>query len=103
MNAVDTPGRDEELDRLRAELADWRRRAEIAEAVSVERLARAETAEMALQAARSALQVGGPAAPVAVAAEPTAGTGAQDVGEPVPPPPPVSLRERWRRYIESVN
>jgi multidrug resistance efflux pump len=105
MNAVDTSARDEELDRLRAELAEWRRRAEIAEAVSAERLARAENAETALEAARSALGVGRPTGSQAASeaapgtTEPTTGT----AGEPVAPPPPRSLRERWRSYIESVN
>lgn len=101
MNAVDTPRRDTEIDRLRAELSEWRRRAEIAEAVAVERLARAETAEKALEAARSALRVGEPAA--ASPAPPKPGAGPQDAGEPALPLAGRSLRERWRRYIDSVN
>ena len=101
MNAVDTPGPTQELDRLRAALAEWRRRAEVAEAVALERLTRAETAERALAAAEAALRaVGGgtPTAPAGGGSEPEAEQAAER-----PAPPPRSLRERWRRYVESIN
>jgi len=105
MKGVDHAQRDEELDRLRSELAEWRRRAEVAEAVSAERLTRAETAEMALQATNAALRTAG-------------GTGAtgKAVSGTRPPPDrtapsapdapagrPRTLRERWRRYVDSIN
>lgn len=80
----------DEIDRLRAERDEWRRRAEVAEAVAAERLARAETAERALRA--------GPPAPP----PPPADLGA------LPPPDaaprrPASLIERWRRYTDSLS
>ncbi len=95
----------EELDRLRTERDDWRRRAEVAEAVAAERLARAETAERALATAEAALasraQVG-PAAPAAPL--PTAdGPPARDVATPAEPVRPRSLLERWRRYTDTIN
>lgn len=106
---MDTPPTDAEVDRLRAEAADWRRRAEIAEAIAAERLTRAETAEMALDAARSALEaVGDPATSGIRTARPTATpapgpkTG-PEAAAAAAPPAGRSLRERWRRYIESVN
>ncbi len=101
MKAVDIPGPNEEIARLRAELAYWRRRAEVAEAVSSERLARAETAEKALEAARAALRTVGATTsttPRAGAPEP----GPEPTAEP-PASPPRSLRERWRRYVDSIN
>lgn len=79
----------DDIDRLRAEVAEWRRRAEVAEAVSAERLARAETAERALEAIRTR-----PSADLA---------GAPERADAQAGPPPRSMRERWRRYIESVN
>jgi hypothetical protein len=92
---------DDDLDRLRAELGEWRRRAEVAEAVAAERLARAETAERALRAAEVALSA------------PRAGgrPGGDEAADPddLPPPAageparPATLRERWRRYTETIN
>src|SRR5439155_3845322 len=86
---------EDNVDRLRAELEEWRRRAEVAEAVAAERLARAETAEGALRAAEAAL----------TAARGWAGQ--LDAGLPPPPPPerprPASLLERWRRYTDTIN
>jgi len=83
----------DEIDRLRAERDEWRRRAEVAEAVAQERLARAETAERALRAAEAAL------------ASPPEPTG--DLPSPPPTPTeskrPASLLERWRRYTDTLN
>lgn len=88
----------DEIDRLRTELHEWRRRAEVAEAIAVERLARAESAERALRAAEAALTKGGDARPGA------SGTGATRAAEtPGEPPRPATLRERWRRYTETIN
>ncbi len=86
----------EDVDQLRAARDDWRRRAEVAEAIAAERLARAETAERALRAAEVALAGGGsriepaPAEPV----EPS---------QPAEPKRPASLLERWRRYTDTLN
>ena len=107
----------DEVDRLRAELDEWRRRAEVAEAVAVERLARAETAERALRAAEVALASRGPSGPqsgVAGPSGPQSGVAgpqaAAQAGQPptgTPPPAaerrPASLLERWRRYTETIN
>jgi len=91
----------DELDRLRDELDEWRRRAEVAEAVAVERLARAETAERALRTAEAA--VGGRSAAQPAPRPPG------DVHD-LPPGPaaetpkrPASLVERWRRYTDTIN
>jgi hypothetical protein len=80
----------DEIDRLRTERDEWRRRAEVAEAVAAERLARAETAEQALRA--------GPAAPPPPPAD-------FDALPPpdAPPKRPASLIERWRRYTDSLS
>ena len=92
----------DEIDRLRSERDEWRRRAEVAEAVAAERLARAETAERALRAAEVALasQTGGvppaAAAPGGDTAQPPEPAGGE-------PRRPASLRERWRRYTETIN
>lgn len=88
---------EDEFERLRAERDEWRRRAEVAEAVAAERLARAETAERALRAT----EVPRPA-PTLPASEPT------DLTGPLPEPPaapkrPASLMERWRRYTDTLN
>ncbi|MDQ6727051.1 MAG: hypothetical protein M3066_12920 [Actinomycetota bacterium] len=94
----------EELERLRAEVAEWRRRAEVAEAVAAERLARAESAEKALAATEAARRVSEPAIDAAV--DPAVVAPCPSGGEPVAVEPaarPRSLRERWRRYIDSVN
>jgi len=88
----------DETDSLRAELDEWRRRAEVAEAIAVERLARAESAERALRAAEAALAKGGDARPRSSGAEAT--RAAQASAEP---PRPATLRERWRRYTETIN
>lgn len=89
----------EEIERLRAERDEWRRRAEVAEAVAAERLARAETAEHALRAAEAAL-AGHPSTqpPVAAVEEPAPAAAA-----PAEPRRPATLRERWRRYTETLN
>lgn len=87
----------EEFDRLRDELAEWRRRAEVAEAIATERLARAETAERALRSAEASLSV------------PTNDGLPTGVISPLPDPPPApakrpaSLIERWRRYTDTLN
>jgi hypothetical protein len=85
-----------EVDRLRAERDEWRRRAEVAEAVATERLARAEAAERALATAEAA---------VARARPPggTAGPGGSDAGDAGTTPRPKSLLERWRRYTDTIN
>lgn len=90
----------DDIDRLRAERDEWRRRAEVAEAVAVERLARAESAERALRAAELALTKAG--------GSPARPSGAGDAPvEPGPAGPtaarPATLRERWRRYTETIN
>ena len=85
----------DEVNQLRAERDEWRRRAEVAEAVAAERLARAETAEHALRTAEAALAGHPstlPAAPAVQAAPP-----------PAEPRRPASLLERWRRYTETLN
>lgn len=88
----------DDIDSLRAELQEWRRRAEVAEAVASERLARAESAERALRAAEIALTRAGDA-PVR-----PAGAGDPAVTQtPGAPPRPATLRERWRRYTETIN
>lgn len=116
----------DELDSLRQELDEWRRRAEVAEAIAAERLARAETGERALRAAEARADAaeaisaerlaraeaaeravrGGQAAMSnpAAAGPPTGGI------TPLPDPPPApaerrpaSLLERWRRYTDSLN
>lgn len=86
----------DEIDQLRAERDEWRRRAEVAEAVAAERLARAETAEHALRAAEAALAGHPstlPADAPAIHAAPA----------PAEPRRPASLLERWRRYTETLN
>ena len=88
----------DDIDSLRAELQEWRRRAEVAEAVAEERLARAESAERALRAAEIALTKAGDAS-----VRP-ASTGDPAVTQAVGAPPrPATLRERWRRYTETIN
>ncbi len=82
----------EDLEQLRAEREEWRRRAEVAEAVADERLARAETAERALRAAEAAL-AGGAGRPSSPAPE----------AAPAEPKRPASLLERWRRYTDTLN
>jgi hypothetical protein len=86
-----------EVDSLRAERDEWRRRAELAEAVGAERLARAETAERALAAAEAVLATSRlpPTASPKQAAAPAPA--------PAPEPRPKSLRERWRRYTDTIN
>ena len=87
----------EETDRLRAERDEWRRRAEVAEAIAAERLARAEAAEHALLAAEAAL-----------AGHPSALPADAPRAMPAPveeaaPRRPASLLERWRRYTDTLN
>jgi hypothetical protein len=106
--ATDMPPEDE-IDRLRAELEEWRRRAEVAEAVAAERLARAENAERAVRAAEAALATR-PIPPLRpspdrTGAAPTA-EGETPGSEPAgtaEPKRPASLLERWRRYTETIN
>ena len=87
----------EDVAQLRSELEEWRRRAEVAEAIAAERLVRAETAERALRAAEAALAGRATPAPQAgeAAAPPAAAAG--------PERRPASLLERWRRYTETIN
>lgn len=87
----------DEFDRLREELQEWRRRAEVAEAIAAERLARAETAERALRAAETALSRGAETGPS------TALTAPLPDPPPVPVKRPASLLERWRRYTDTLN
>lgn len=93
----------DEIDRLRAERDEWRRRAEVAEAVAGERLARAEIAERALRATEAALTPTStpPARRPAPARVLDDRTGADDTE--VEPPRAATLRERWRRYTETIN
>ena len=101
---------EEEIDRLQAELEEWRRRAEVAEAIAAERLARAENAELALRALRAAeagQARGTTPAPPPVGAGP-AGASEPEIHGGEPPAPaepkrPASLLERWRRYTETIN
>ncbi len=86
----------EEIDQLRAERDEWRRRAEVAEAVAAERLARAETAEHALRAAEAAL-AGHPST------LPADGPAVHAAPAPAEPRRPASLLERWRRYTDTLN
>jgi hypothetical protein len=79
----------DEVDRLRGERDEWRRRAEVAEAVATERLARAEAAERALATAEAAL-----------------GSRSENpvtVSDTQAAPRPKSLLERWRRYTDTIN
>ena len=97
---------EDELETLRAERDEWRRRAEVAEAVAAERLARAENAERALRAAEAALGRESVPGSRPAAAPPTPADAAPDSGEPRPgaePKRPASLLERWRRYTETIN
>lgn len=89
-------GMENDVDRLRSERDEWRRRAEVAEAVAAERLSRAETAERALRAAETAL---------AGAGEPADSHAGGPSGGPPPAEPrrPASLLERWRRYTDTLN
>lgn len=89
--------RDDEIERLRTERDEWRRRAEVAEAVAAERLARTETAERALRTAEAALGERPPAQDTASGPEPA------EPAEPAEPKRPASLIERWRRYTETIN
>ena len=99
----------DELAALRAELAEWRRRAETVEAISAERLARAETAERALRAAETALRAldraaPAPPAPASRRTAPAQGSGTEQAAEPAPEETgPRSLREWWRRYTDSLT
>ena len=88
----------DEIDRLRTELQEWRRRAEVAEAIAVERLARAESAERALRAAEGAVAKGRDARP-----RPSGKDASKAPQAPVEPTRPATLRERWRRYTETIN
>jgi hypothetical protein len=100
---------EEQLERLRGEVAQWRRRAEVAEAVAAERLARAETAERALQAAEAALRRDVPSSRASVASggpvrpEPTRPSEATEPAEPERAVGPRSWLDRWRRYTDSIS
>lgn len=96
---------DDLVSRLRAEVADWRRRAEMAEAIASERLARAQSAERALDAAEAALQRLAPAAGAGGPVDAPVSPAAPEPGAPEPaqPPPPRSWLERWRRYTDSIT
>ena len=90
----------DETERLRAERDEWRRRAEVAEAVAAERLARAEAAEQALLAAEAAFAAGQPSSlPADLGARSTAPAPEDDSA----PRRPASLLERWRRYTDTLN
>jgi hypothetical protein len=91
----------EEIDRLRADRDEWRRRAEVAEAVAAERLARAEAAEHALLAAEAAL-AGHPSSLPADAPR-AAPASAPAEAEETTHRRPASLLERWRRYTDTLN
>ena len=96
-HVTEMPPQDD-IDSLRAELQEWRRRAEVAEAIAAERLARAESAERALRAAEAVLTKGGDAPVGRATTNDPAVTQA-----PGAPPRPATLRERWRRYTETIN
>lgn len=102
--ADDLPTADDrptdDVARLQAERDEWRRRAEVAEAVAAERLARAEAAERALTAAEAGLTAGTGRATGGTAAAPPAEPTAD---EPAAAPRPRSLIERWRRYTDTLN
>ena len=68
--------------------------------MAAERLARAETAERALRAAEAAL-AGRP--PAQGPAQPGDAGGAGEQTGAAEPRRPASLRERWRRYTETIN
>ena len=74
------------LDALRAELADWRRRAEIAEAIAAERANALDDVRTALAMANRMLAPGPPTAPSTRAEDPTR-----------PPSPALRLLDRYRR------
>jgi hypothetical protein len=91
---------EDDVDALRTERDEWRRRAEVAEAIAAERLARAETAETALRAAEAALARQAVRPEGAAPAQPGTPTAADQAAEPKRP---ASLRERWRRYTETIE
>ncbi len=93
---------DDDIDSLRAQLAEWRRRAEVAEAIAAERLARVETAEAALATAEAALRS---LAATDVAVAPPSSHSAHSAGDAAEEIPvrPRSLLERWRRYTDSIT
>jgi hypothetical protein len=90
----------DEIDRLRSERDEWRRRAEVAEAIAAERLARAEAAEQALLAAEAAFGAGHPSS---LPADVPAPSGVPAATEEPAPRRPASLLERWRRYTDTIN
>ena len=90
----------DEIERLRSERDEWRRRAEVAEAVAAERLARAEAAEQALLAAEAAFAAGQPSSLPADVGAPSATPAPVDDSAPRRP---ASLLERWRRYTDTLN
>lgn len=74
-----------ELDRVRSEAIEWRRRAEVAEAIAAERAAALEDVRAALAMAQRMLP------PVATMALPP------PPAEPDPLPPPAQRRRWWRK------
>lgn len=99
---TDDKGPEDELQALRAEVAVWRQRAELAEALAAERLARAETAERALGATEAALR----RLPADTVPVPAAAPGPGREGDTDPSEigaPPRSLLDRWRRYTDSIS
>ncbi len=90
----------DEIDRLRPERDEWRRRAEVAEAIAAERLARAEAAEQALLAAEAAFAAG---LPSSLPADVPAPSGVPAAAAEPAPRRPASLLERWRRYTDTIN
>jgi hypothetical protein len=98
----DTP-RSEDLDGVRAERDEWRRRAEVAEAVAAERLLRAEAAERALAGAEAALAHLKTGSQTSRQPLRPGQTGPADEPDPPREPRPRSLLERWRRYTDTIN
>jgi hypothetical protein len=88
----------DDVERLRTERDEWRRRAEVAEAVAAERLARAEAGEQALLAAEAALAGHPSTLPADAPAPPPAAAAPAET-----PRRPASLLERWRRYTDTLN
>ena len=79
-----TPTEATEAEQLRAELADWRRRAEVAEAIAAERAAALADVRSALDLAQRMLPASTPSTP---STTPT----------PIPTTPTAEPRPRWWR------
>ncbi len=78
----------DEIDRLRSERDEWRRRAEVAEAIAAERLARAEAAEQALVGQNPSADVFREASAAAVAS--------------LDPPADLHASSEYRRKVGAV-